>query len=178
MNAPDPRAGCRCRGIALLDLLMVLAILGIVAAVAVRNQTSPELQLDAAARGIAADLLTAQQLAMETRTPFGLQMDVANHRTHFVLGNGAKPAGAAAAMRASGTLTDTEIGRLLAATARGEQGLGSVQIAGADFGGIAVAVFDADGSARDGGGVELRCDGSWLRVRLQAATGRVTVTAP
>ncbi len=157
---------------------MVLAILGIVAGLAVRAQASPELQLDAAARGIAADLLTAQQLAMETRTPFGVQMDVATHRTHFVLGNGTRPATGAAALRASGTVSAVEVERLLAARARGEDGLGPVQIAGASFGGTALAVFDAAGSARDGGFVELRCGGSWLRVRLQAGTGRVTVTAP
>jgi phage tail sheath gpL-like len=115
---------------------------------------------------------------METRTSFGLQMDTATHRTCFVLGSGARPATAAAALRGTGTLTEVEVQRLLAARARGEDGLGPVRIASADFGGMALAVFTADGRARDGGFVELRCGGTWLRVRVQVGTGRVTVTAP
>lgn len=163
---------------ALLDLLLVVAILGIVTAVAVRSQDDDDLVLEAAARGVAADLLQAQALAIETRSAVGLWFDVATHTTWFVVRNAHKPGDVQAALRASGNYSEAEVLRLCAATSRGEAGLAPVTIRSADFGGIAQATFLADGSARDAGFVELRHGTAWLRVRIQAPSGRVTVTAP
>lgn len=165
------------RGIALVDLLLVVAILGIVSAIAVRAPDDPGLHLDAAARELAADLSTAQALALSTRTALGVRFDTAAGTARFALGNGVRPVDAEATLRA-GALTATEVERLLAARARGDRGWPRVRIASADFGGAAQATFEPDGSVRDGGMVELRAGGTWLRVRVQAGSGRIVVTAP
>lgn len=176
----DPIAdpALRARGMALLDLLLVVAILGIVTAVAVRTEDDGELALQAAARGVAADLLQAQALAIETRTAVGLWFDRDTHATWFVVRSAKRPTDVRDALRGSGDFSEAEVQRLCAATSRGDRGLGPVTIASADFGGLAQATFLADGSARDDGFAELRLGTAWLRVRVQAATGRVTVTAP
>ncbi|MFO1030190.1 MAG: hypothetical protein U1F60_03860 [Planctomycetota bacterium] len=179
-HRPDPidRQPGPSRGMALIDLLLVVAILGIVTAVAVRTQDDEDLPLQAAARGVAADLLQAQALAIETRSAVGLWFDRDTNATWFVVRNGKRPAEVRDALRTSGDFSEAEVQRLCAAQSRGDAGLGPVSIASADFGGLAQATFLADGSARDGGFVELRLGSAWLRVRVQAATGRVTVTAP
>lgn len=174
---PEPCAS-RQRGIALLDLLLVVTILGIVTAVAVRTHDDVDLQLEAAARGVAADLLQAQELAIGTQLAVGVWFDTSNHRTWFVLRDGTTPTAAAATLRADGNLDQDEVERLLAAQSRGDRGLAPVTVYSADFDGRPMATFLADGSPRDAGLVELRCGRARLRVRVQAATGRVTVTAP
>lgn len=175
---PPPARAPHQRGIALLDLLLVVTILGIVTAIAVRTHDDEDLQLEAAARGVAADLLQAQELAIATRVAVGLWFDTSGHRTWFVLRDGTTPTAAAATLRRDADLDRNEVERLLAAQSRGEGGLSPVTVRSADFGGRTMATFLADGSPRDAGVVELRCGRSWLRVRVQAASGRVTVTAP
>lgn len=165
-------------GATLLDLLLVVTILGIVTAVGVRTLDDDELLLDAAARAIAADLQEAQALAVETRTAVGLWFDTTRHRTWFVLRNGERPAAVADTLAASGTLSGQEVQRLVAAQSRGDTGFGPVRVATADFGGTTQMTFLADGSPRDSGVTELALGERWLRVRVQAATGRITVTAP
>ncbi len=162
----------------MLDLLLVIAILAIVAGTALRAPPSAQGELDAAARAVAADLLVAQGLALETRTAFGLRIDPATDRTNFVLGTGARPATVEASLRASASLTSVEVDRLLAATSRGTAGWPNVRIASSSFNGGANVVFEPDGSVRDGGTAELRIGTDWLRVRVRAATGRITITAP
>jgi Tfp pilus assembly protein FimT len=174
---PAGRRGGRSAGFALFDLLLVVAILAIVAGAAIRVPSSIDLDLDVAARGVAADLLTAQGLALETRTAFGLRIDPATHRTTFVLGTGQRPAAVEATLRAS-ALTPTEVERLLAARSRAENGWDGVRVAVASFNGSANVVFEPDGRVRDGGYAELRAGGTWLRVRVQTATGRIAITAP
>lgn len=179
LHRRQPRRGApQQRGIALLDLLLVVTILGIVTAIAVRAQDDDDLQLEAATRGVAADLLQAQELAIATQLAVGLRFDTSSHRTWFVLGDGSTPTAAAATLRADTSLDQDAVERLLAAKSRGDGGLAPVTIQSADFGGRTMATFLADGSPRDAGTVELRRGRSWLRVRLQAASGRVTVTAP
>lgn len=173
-HAPAPHQ----RGIALLDLLLVVTILGIVTAIAVRTRDDDDLQLEAAARGVAADLLQAQELAIATQVAVGLWFDTSGHRTWFVLRDGTTPTAAAATLRADASLDRNEVERLLAAQSRGDTGLAPVTVHSADFGGRPMATFLADGSPRDAGVAELRRGRSWLRVRVQAASGRVTVTAP
>lgn len=175
---PPPARAPHQRGIALLDLLLVVTILGIVTAIAVRTHDDEDLQLEAAARGVAADLLQAQELAIATQLAVGLWFDTSDHRTWFVLLDGTTPTAAAATLRGDTNLDRNEVERLLAARSRGEGGLSPVTVHSADFGGRTMATFLADGSPRDAGVVELRRGSTWLRVRVQAASGRVTVTAP
>jgi Tfp pilus assembly protein FimT len=175
---PTSRGGRSSAGFALFDLLLVVVILAVVAGAAIRVPGTTGLELDVAARGVAADLLAAQTLALETRTAFGLRIDPATHQTHFVLGTGQRPAAIEATLRASATLSAVEVERLLAARSRGETGWTGVRVAVSSFNGSANVVFEPDGSVRDGGYAELRANGTWLRVRVQTATGRIVITAP
>ncbi|MFY9341116.1 MAG: hypothetical protein WAT39_01415 [Planctomycetota bacterium] len=168
----------RSGGFSLLDVLLAVVICGIVAGAGVAMFDDDDSGLDAAARAIAADLLTAQQLAIETRTAFGLAADPTSATTWFVLGDGTPAAKAAAALAASPSLSVAEAGRLVAARARGEGGFGRVRIARSDFGGSPRAIFEVDGSPRATGYVEVALGSAWLRVHCQAASGRITVTAP
>ena len=179
MSAHDANGSRRgTAGFALFDLLLVMVIVAIVAGAAIRLPATTDLELDAAARGVAADLLVAQGLALETRTAFGLRIDPATHKSVFVLGTGQRPAAVEATLRGTATLTAVEVERLLAAKSRGEAGWKGIHVASSSFNGSANVVFEPDGRVRDGGYCELRAGTAWLRVRVQAATGRIAITAP
>ena len=165
-------------GFTLVDLLLVLAILALAAAAVIRRPATAAIELDSAARGVVADLVEAQGLALETRTAFGLRIDPVTERTHFVLGDGTRPGTVAASLRTGGALSGVEVDRLVAARSRGEDGWPGVHVHSAAFGGTTRVVFEPDGSVRDGGVAELRAAGTWLRVRVQAGTGRIAITAP
>lgn len=167
-----------CRGATLIDLMVTVTILGILTAVAVRIGDSDELEIDAAARTIASDMLTAQALAIETRVPIGLWLDTTQQRGWFVLGNGSTPAAAETPLRARTDLTSAEVDRLLAARAGSDNGFGSTQLVSANFGGGPQVTFGVDGTPTTGGLVQLGRRGLWLRVRVQDGTGRIRITGP
>lgn len=164
-------------GFGLIDVLLTVTILGILAGVGVSMLENEEFALDAAARAVAADMLVAQQLAIETRTPLGLAIDPATDTTWFVLGDGTKIPAGEAALRAS-TLSAREVERLLALRSRGEAGFAGIVVSRSSFGGGNYVVFETDGSPRASGACEVARGATWLRVHCQAASGRVTVTAP
>ena len=64
------------------------------------------------------------------------------------------------------------------ARASGDPGLGSVELASADFGGGTDLIFDPDGSPRNSGMVQIQVGTEVLRVRVQAGTGRIVITEP
>ncbi len=174
-RGPDSTA--RTSGFALLDVLLTVVILGILTAVAVRTADTEEWDLDATARAIAADLLGAQALALETGVPLGVQFVKGSNRWSFVLADGKTPLASEAALLASPTLTKSDALRLSVARTRGDTGFGNVSL-DPQFAGEDRVVFAADGSTTATGYVQIDRGRSWLRVRIQAATGRVTITAP
>lgn len=165
------------RGIALMDVLLAITIIGIMSAVSVRAMRTEEWDLDAMARAIAADLTTAQTLALETGVALGVSFEANTNRWHFVLADGTTPEKSEAALRASPSVRVAQLDRLLAARARGDSGFGSFPL-DPQFGGRDGIVFDTDGSTAGSGYVQVGKGDAWLRVRVQVATGRVTVTAP
>ncbi|MBK8974944.1 MAG: hypothetical protein IPM29_03380 [Planctomycetes bacterium] len=171
---PDARAA----GFGLIDLLLVVTILGILAAVAIPALRSDDLVLDAAARAVEADLQEARGLAIDTAEPLGVRFDPGQNRYWFVLADGQTPRAAESALRARTDLTAADVGRLLEARTNGEAGLAPAVLGTVDFAGGKDVIFDPDGSARVGGLAELSLAGGWLRVRVQGGTGRIVITAP
>lgn len=176
-------AACRARragaaGFSFVDLMLVVAILGIVTAVGVQVFDTDERRLDGAARALVADLLEAQGLAIETRVPFGVAFDLARNRAEFVVADGTLVATAETSLRLIAGLDAGAVDRLVAAQTSAHTGFGVVTLTAANFGGQNRVVFGTDGTPQNGGAVDLRLGAFQLRVRVQSATGRVVVTAP
>lgn len=179
LGSSHPRAAAAgSAGFTLVDLMLVVVILGIVMAVGVQVVDTDERKVDAVARAVAADMLEAQSLAIQTRVPFGLSFDVAQNRARFVIADGTTPAASEVALRLLTGLDPTAVDRLLAAQASGHHGFGDVALTAADFAGSNRLVFDTSGTPLNGGLVDLRLGAFPLRVRVQAVTGRIVVTAP
>lgn len=174
---PTTPSKASARGIALMDVLLAITIIGILSAVSVRTLRSEEWELDATARAIAADLSTAQTLALETGVALGVAFEANTNRWQFVLADGTPPEKSEAALRASPSVRSAQLDRLLATRARGDTGFGSFTL-DPQFGGRDGIVFDTDGSTAGSGYVQVGTRDAWLRVRVQVATGRVTITAP
>ncbi len=177
-STPTRAAAARSAGFSFVDLMLVVAILGIVTAVGVQTFDTDERRLDAAARAIEADLLEAQSLAIQTRVPFGLLFDVAKNRARFVMADGTTAAASETVLRLLAGLDATEVDRLLAAEASAHDGFGDVTLTAANFAGRTRVVFAADGTPQDGGLADLQLGAFQLRIRVQAVTGRIVVTAP
>lgn len=177
-STSTPAATARGAGFSLVELMLVVVVLGIVTAVGVQTFDTDDRKLDAAARAIEADLLEAQGLAIQTRVPFGLLFDVAQNRARFVIADGTTAAASETALRLIAGLDTTAVDRLLAAQASAHDGFGEVTLTAADFGGLSRVVFAADGVPQAGGLADLRLGACQLRVRVQAVTGRIVVTAP
>lgn len=165
-------------GFTLIELLLVLTIMAILAGAAVSTVADDEAELETAARQLAADLHTAQALAVRCRLPIGLAADLVTGCTTFVLADGTPLRAAATSLRDLGRLSAADLERLLTAQSHGERGFGAVRITAADFDDDERVVFDADGAPAAGGMFELTLGGSWLRVRCAPASGRITTTAP
>lgn len=166
------------RGFALLDLILVVTILGIVTAVAVQANSSDALRVDAAARAIAADLTEAQSMAIETGEPCGILFDTARNRYAFAGDDGALLAVSEAGLKLKVGLLAADVDRLVTSATAGDTGLSPVTLTAATFDGSALIVFGPDGAPRASGFAEVALGPAVLRVRVQAATGRITITAP
>jgi prepilin-type N-terminal cleavage/methylation domain-containing protein len=165
-------------GWTIVELMLVVVILGIVSAIAVQTLDTDELALDAAARATAADLQRAQSLAIETRVAFGVRFDTGNNSSRFVLATGSTARSAETSLRATPGLTASDVERLLDARTSGDPDFGRVTLSAASFAGTSQITFRPDGSPSSDGLVEFRHGGQWLRVRVQDASGRITITAP
>jgi prepilin-type N-terminal cleavage/methylation domain-containing protein len=165
-------------GFSFVELMLVVVILGIVTAVGVQTLDTDELELDATARAIAADLLEVQGLAIQTRIACGLRFDVAGNRCFVVLPDGTTPAASEVALRLRVGLDPDAVDRLLAARPTGQNGFGAVRLTTADFASKELCLFQTDGTPQQGGLVQIDLGRSALRVRVQPVTGRIVVTAP
>lgn len=149
------------RGFSLLDLIVVIAILGIVARVALPrlSNTYARNRLDAAARRIVSDLALAQQRARQLSTPQNVQFDSGS--SAYVLDGMSDPAHPASAYKIALDAAPYE-----------------VALAQVDFGGDEKLVFDGFGVPDSGGDVYLRLGGQLRQVTLAATTGRATISEP
>jgi prepilin-type N-terminal cleavage/methylation domain-containing protein len=166
------------RGFTLIELLLVVTITGILVGAATVTFDDDQAALEAAASQLAADLATAQSLAMECRLPVGLAGDIATGRTSFVLADGTTPRAAEASLRGLGSLSATELDRLVNARSHGELGYSPVRLSVVNFAGADRVLFDAAGTPAASGLFELAIGSHWLRVRCAHPSGRITTTSP
>lgn len=162
----------------LIDLMLVVTILGIIAAVAVQTFDTDEMRLDAMARAIVADMYRSQSLAIRTNVAIGVDFDKANNRSKFVLADGSAPADKEAELKAMPSADAAEIDDLVAAKTNGAAAYDGAKLTAADFASATRVVFQSDGRPAAGGYVEVTLNGKWLRIRVQDATGRISITGP
>lgn len=166
------------RGASLVHVLLTAVVLGIVAGAAVPMLADDGRGLDATARAVAADLERTRSLAIAARTTLGIEFDVPGNRSRCVLGDGRTPSAAESTLRARSDLGEQDVARLLAAATSGDAGFVHARLHDAAFAGGSRLLWLPDGSPVAGGLVEFRAGSTWLRVRVQAGSGRVAVTAP
>jgi type II secretion system protein H len=146
------------RGFSMVELVLVLAILGIMAAVAVPRYATAasRYRCDAAARRIAADFALAQSQARTTSKGQSITFNLA--------ASSYRMAGMASLNRTSGDYTVDLTDNPYCAT-----------LVSADFGGAPTVTFDAYGGPSSGGKVIVQAGSVQKTVTLNAYTGRVTV---
>ena len=167
-----------CSGATLIDLMLVVTILGIVTAMAVQTFDTDEMAVDAAARGIVADIYRSQSLAIRTNVAVGVDFDQSANRSQFVLADGSRPADKEADLKAMPSADAAEIDGLVAAETDGDWTDHEARLAAVDFGGRTRVVYRADGTPVSGGHVQVAVGSKWLRIRVQDVTGRITITGP
>ncbi len=178
MNGRDQRPTNDCSGATLIDLMLVVTILGIVTAVAVQTFDTDEMAVDAMARQIVADIYRSQSLAIRTNTGVGVEFDKNANTSKFVLADGSDPATQEATLKARPDADTTAVDELVAARPIGSKVYDEGKISAVDFAGASKVVFTADGRAAAPGYVQVVQGDAWLRVRVDDATGRVTITGP
>lgn len=165
-------------GFTLLDLMLVVTILAIVTATAVMVVDTDEMALDATARAIAADLYRAQRFAVETKVPVGMDFDTTANTAEFVLEDGTTPAESESVLRGLVGVVADVVDDLVTAKPDADATYEKARIASADFAGTDTVLFQPDGRPVAGGYVQVDLGGTWLRIRVQDATGRITITGP
>lgn len=144
------------RGFTLLELLIALAIFGLLAAIPVAHDRSATAQLDAAVRALAADLESAREEALLVGGGAGLAFlaDGASYALH----------------------RDPE--RAAEVPPLWTRRLPAGRIARAELRRAGWVLFAADGSASAGGALEIALGAERRIVRVHEASGVVWVTKP
>ena len=154
-HVPHAYAG---RGVSLLELVLVLAIMGVLAAIAVPRFASANIRyrLDLAARRVKTDLATAQRLARITS---------ASRCVYFYPSAGAYRLP---------EMRHPDDSRLVYQVELADDPY-DVSIVSADFDGDGNIVFDGYGRPDSGGSVTLRAGGSMATVTVDADTGQASI---
>ncbi|MBL8896388.1 MAG: GspH/FimT family protein [Planctomycetes bacterium] len=144
------------RGFTLLELLIALAIFGVLAALPVAHDRSDAVQLDAAVRALSADLESAREEALRGGEPAGLAFlaDGVSYALYADVGGAAEVAPLWTRRLFAGRLARLALRR------------------------AGWVVFAADGSAISGGVLELGLGSERRVVRVHEASGVVWVTKP
>jgi type II secretion system protein H len=161
------RLRLRSIGFTLVEVLMVVAVLGIVSAVVVPQVlSSHRLVAQAATRSIVANLSNAQNEAIARQAPITVVFEIEQNRYKLVDEDGnliqqrTTPGGTAQ------SIVDFDQGSKY-------QG---VELISAQFGSDSTSVtYDALGSPDQGGTVKLRANDHRFRVDVASFTGRITV---
>jgi prepilin-type N-terminal cleavage/methylation domain-containing protein len=158
----------RQRGYTLIELLLIMSIMGIVAAIVVPQMLRPgTLTIQAAGRMVIADILHAQQDAIAQQQVRRLVFDTdANHYRltdleGTTLGVAWKTGGAAAENYVVDLANDSRFT--------------GVSLSAVDFGGSDTLEFDDLGAPANGGSVDLVFEDVRYRVSVAPFTGRVTI---
>jgi type II secretory pathway pseudopilin PulG len=145
----------------LVELIVVLLVMAVTAAMVVPYVSGGESQAVSAARLAASDLQYAQSLAVTTQAPVTVTFNVAQQK--YTLSN------------ASGALNHPMTGKPYVVQYSATRGYEGVSIVSAAFGAGATVTFDATGAPDSAGTVTLRAGTSAYRLDVAAATGNVTV---
>jgi len=159
---PRPRRDRFAGAFTLAELIVVLIVVAITAALVVPYASSTDSQAVSAARLAACDLQYAQSLAITMQAPVTVTYSTAA-RT-YTLSN------------ASGTLNHPMTGKPYVVGYGTTRGYESVSIVSAAFSAGSSVTFDATGAPDNAGSVTLRAGTSVYRLAVAAATGNVTVT--
>jgi Tfp pilus assembly protein FimT len=157
----------------LVELMVVVLVLIIIAGVVVPTLVSgQDSQATAAARIVASDLETARSLAVTTLVPHSLVFNADLTAYKIVADYAGEEYGAAVPID-----HPVKAGSEYAVTLASQTGMGSVQVAGADFGGATYVTFDAQGEPSAAGSITLAAGPFQVQVSVESLTGNITVAA-
>jgi type II secretion system protein H len=161
--------GSRRAGFTLVEVLMVVAVLGIVSAVVVPSVlSSHRLVAQAATRSIVANLSNAQNEAIARQQPVGVVFEVAQNRYKLIDGQGNvltprhTPGGTSVAVVDFDEASKYQGVELVSATLGSDSGAPRV-------------IYDALGSPDTGGTITLKANDHRFKVDVADFTGRITV---
>lgn len=156
----------------LVELLIVLAVLVIAAAVVIPSIGSAgDSQAVSAARILGSDLDVARSLALTTQQPHSLVFNT-DRQSYKVVANYTGGAYATAVAVAHPVVA----GERLEVELAGQQGMSSVTVVGASFGGQPYVTFNSQGEPSAAGTVTIRAGQTEMQVAVTVLTGMVTVT--
>jgi len=156
----------------LVEVLIVMVILAIAAAIVIPSiGTAADSQATSAARVLGSDLEVARSLALTTQQTHSLVFspDLQSYKVVANYGGGsyasvvAVPHPVVAGERLEVCLADAN-------------GMGSVNVLAASFGGVSYVTFNSQGEPSSAGTVLLRAGGTQMTVSVSALTGAVSVT--
>ena len=149
-------------GFSLMELIVVMVILAIAAAVVVPMFNTTDLQAMSAARLVACDLQYAQNVAITTQQPVTVTFDAAGNS--YSLSN------------ASGALIHPMNKGEYSIDFGAQSGFGQLDLVSATFAGSSAVTFDELGAPDNAGSVTLQAGASVYGINVAAITGRVTVS--
>ena len=161
MRRSPKRSSVR-RAFTLVELIVVIVILAIAAAMVIPYVSTTESQAVSAARMVAADLQYAQSLSVTTQVNTTVSFDTVNKR--YTLSN------------QSGTLNSPITGKQYVVSFPQTRGFERVLLLSPTFGSGATVTFDSTGAPDNAGSVTVQAGGNTYRLDVAAATGNVTVS--
>lgn len=149
---------CRQAGFTLVELLLVLALVGVVAAIAAPRYASAisRFNADTTARRVCRDLTLARAAAFAGGTPQSVIFDTVGNQ--YTVGSLSHPDHPGAAY-----------------VVRLDEMSSPAQLVTVDFAGSSVCSFDAFGLPTNGGTVVLKVGGAQRAIMVDGATGRIGV---
>ena len=156
------------QGFTLVEVLIVVVIIGIAGAIVVPNMLQGgQLGLQGAVRMVIADAVYAQNEAIAHQANRRIQFDLANNRYHITDGSGTtlNASWKAGADEGENYFVDFDH----------DQRFQNVQLVAVDFAGTDTLEFDALGSPKNGGTVELSTGTFRYRITVAPFTGQITI---
>ena len=162
----------RCYGFTLVELLMVVAVLIIAAAIVIPNiGSAADAQAVSAARMLSADLEVARSLALKTQRPHTVLFR-SDRRAYKVVSD----YGGQAYASAEAIDHPAVSGRTFEIIPAERNGMGAVEVLSVSFGGNAYVTFDGLGEPSAAGTVTLRAGTTRMQIAVAGLTGSVSTT--
>jgi general secretion pathway protein H len=158
-------------GFSLIEIIIVVIILAIAAAIVIPSiGSAADTQAISAARIIESDMAVARSLALTSQVPHTVLFSD-DRQSYKVVANYAGQAyGSVVAVP-----HPVVAGRRYETVLAGGNGMGSVRVIAASFGGAAYVTFNSQGDPSAGGTITLQAGQTQMQVTVQALTGSVSV---